>query len=63
MLAPPALRAVKIFSLLLTFASEKVFSAFNVILSRSAVMACDAVHGCCDASHNVIISTVMKVKV
>jgi hypothetical protein len=62
MLAPPALRAVKIFSLLPTPASEKLFfSAFNALLPRSAVTACDAVHGCCDASHNVIISTVMQV--
>jgi hypothetical protein len=61
MLSPPALRAVKIFPLLPTPSSEKLFfSAFNALVPRSAITACDAVHGCCDASHNVIISTVLQ---
>jgi hypothetical protein len=61
MLNPPPLRAVKIFPLLPTPSSEKMFfSAFNALVTRSAVTACDAVHGCCDASHNVIISSVMQ---
>jgi hypothetical protein len=61
MLDPPSLRTVKIFPLLPTPSSEKLFfSTFNALVARSAVTACDAVHGCCDASHNVIISTVMR---
>jgi hypothetical protein len=61
MLDPPALRAVKIFPLLPTPSSEKLFfSSLSALVARSAVTTCDAVHGCCDASHNVIISTVMR---
>jgi hypothetical protein len=61
MLDPPSLRTVKIFPLLPTLSSEKLFfSTFNALVARSAVTACDAVHGCCDASHNIIISTVMR---
>jgi hypothetical protein len=61
MLKPPALRTVKIFPLLPTPSSEKLFfSAFNELISLSSVTTCDAVHGCCDASHNVIVSSVMQ---
>jgi hypothetical protein len=61
MLDPPALHAVKIFPLLSTPVSEKLFfSSLSALVARSASTMCDAVHGCCDASHNVIISTVMR---
>ena len=61
MLDPPALHAVKNFPLLPTPSSEKLFfSSFNALVARSAITTCDALHGCCDASHNVIISTVMR---